>query len=127
MAQYSVLERVRKATKAAMTLLIILAVFHAFGPSSAVLDTPISQLTLSMLMVPLIWMIILLECIKGAGVLLFEAIVGRDRVHLWGTGPEDERHQRDATASDEQRPVSSPGLRQAALPGWLSRGHSQSQ
>ncbi|MGY8662890.1 hypothetical protein Q3C01_11040 [Bradyrhizobium sp. UFLA05-109] len=123
MTQYSVLERGRKAAKAAMTLLIILAVFHAFGPSSAVLDTPIGQLTLSKLIPPLIWMIILLECIKGVGVLLFEAIVGRDRVRLWGTGPTDEVD--GTTASGERRPDFSPEPKQAALPDWLSKGHVQ--
>jgi uncharacterized membrane protein len=94
MARYSVPERISKAITAVISLIIVLAVWYAIAPGGAVFDTPIGQLTINKLILPLVWVIILIQCVSAVCALLFEAIAGRDCIKLWGTERADDQDGR---------------------------------
>jgi hypothetical protein len=94
MRRFSVQERISKAVTAVISLIVVLAVWYAIAPGGTVFETPIGQLTVNRLILPIVWVIILVQCVNGVCVLLFEAISGRDRVRFWGkerAGREDDR------------------------------------
>lgn len=122
MARYSVQKRIGKAIQAAIALGVMVAVWSAFAPSTAVFDTPIGQLTINSLFVPLLWLLLGIAWLRAVATLLFEAIVGRDDL--------SNRHDRARGPGDrETRPPSGPApaadSRPAALPGWLKRDRDQ--
>jgi hypothetical protein len=114
MQRYSVSERIGRALTAVIMLLVVLGFGYALAPR-AVFETPIGQLTAGQAFLAALWATILMQCLSGVGVLLFEAIAGRARI----------KDEDEPSAESERAPVSGPGPtaepRQFPLPWWLKR------
>ena len=113
MQRYSVRERIGRALTAAITLLVVLGFGYALAPR-AVFETPISRLTAGQAFLAALWATILIHCLSGVGVLLFEAITGRERIKEDQTPADRERQPAAGQSAAAER-------KQLPLPWWLRR------
>ncbi len=112
MARYSVRERIGRAIVALVMLLVVLALGYAFAPGS-VIETPISQLSAGKVFLAGAWTTIMFQCLRGVGVLLFEAIAGREQMKDEPAPNGEPRATSNQSSALERKPF--------PLPVWLKR------